>query len=83
MRPGLISGVNVDRVDVAAGLKKAYDLGYKDRESQMVIDYALYRWSRGEEDGAEKTIISHRIGYTSWRVILAEAISSAEAAEER
>ena len=70
----LVTGVNVDPVDRAAGLGRAAALGYGDSRSQMVIGYALYRHARGEEDGAESTILSYGIDFTSWKVILAAAV---------
>ena len=73
----LTPGVNVDRVDVAAGLACARDIGYGDPQSQMVAEYALVRHARGEEDGAQRTIRGH-ISLTSWYVILAHAITAAE-----
>lgn len=78
----LVPGVNVDRVDVAAGLALAARFGYGDGQSQMVIQYALMRWARGEEGGAEATIRSHGIAYTSWRASLAAAVAAAETAAQ-
>jgi hypothetical protein len=82
MRPGLVPGVNVDRVDIDCGMAQARKLGYTDTNELMVIEYALQRWQRGEEDGAEATIRSHRIDYTAWRVVLAYAVASAAAITE-
>lgn len=73
----LIPGVNLDKVDVAAGLRQAAAFSYSDAESQMVIEYALMRRGRGEEDGAQRTALSGGIDLTSWYAILAAAISSA------
>lgn len=75
MRPGLIPGVNVDQVDIAAGCRAAAELGYSDETSQMVVEYALQRWSRGEEDGALRTIKGH-IDLTSFYVIVAKAVTA-------
>lgn len=77
MRPGLVPGVNVDPVDIEAGMAQASQLGYTSQQERMVIEYALNRWRRGEEDGAEQTITSHGIDYTSWRVILAAGVAAA------
>jgi hypothetical protein len=44
----LVPGHNVDRVDIAAGKARGAQLGYDDAESQMVLEYALMRWQRGE-----------------------------------
>lgn len=74
----LVPGRNVDKVDVAAGLAMAARLGYDDAESQMVIEYGLMRWRRGEEAAAERmVVIEYRISETSWRVVLAEAVAAA------
>jgi hypothetical protein len=81
MRPGLVPGTNVDRVDVAAGLKKAAELGYDDPMAQMVAEYALMRHRRGEEDGAERTWLSeYPHDLTSWKAILASAVTAANKA---
>jgi len=72
----LTPGSNIDPVDAGAALERAAALGYGDETSQMVIGYALYRHARGEEDGAEKTILSHGIDFTAWRVILAAAVAA-------
>lgn len=77
MRPGLIAGVNVDLVDIGAGMKMAARLGYDDAESQMVVEYALTRHSRGEEDGAERSALSGGIDFTSWRAALAAGVAAA------
>lgn len=77
MRPGLITGVNVDPVDVAAGLTKAVELGYTDKQDRMVIEYALMRHRRGEEEGARSTWVSYYPrDLTSWSAILAAAITA-------
>jgi len=73
----LVPGYNVDKVDVAAGLNRAGPLGYDSPEHLMVIEYALMRHRRGEEDGAERSALSGGIDLTSWRVILAEAVAAA------
>lgn len=79
MRPGLVVGHNVDRVDVAAGMRQAAAFGYDDAASQMVMEYALMRHARAEEEGAERTALSGGIDFTSWRVCLAAARATAEA----
>ena len=48
-------GYNVDKLDIAAGLREAAAMGFDDAKSQMVAEYALQRWARGEEQGAIKT----------------------------
>lgn len=69
-------GVNVDTVNVAAGMQQAARFGYSDASSQTVVEYALMRHRRGEEDGAQRTALSHGIDLTSWYAILAVAVTS-------
>src|SRR5689334_1748496 len=71
----LQAGYNVDPVDVAAGLAQAARFGCDDGESQMVVEYALMRHARGEEDGAERTALSGGIDFTTWRACLAAAVA--------
>lgn len=79
MRPGLVSGVNVDALDIGAGLAQARSFGYGDSEAQLIVTYALQRHGRGEEEGAERTWLSYfPHDFTSWRVILAAAVASAD-----
>lgn len=76
MRQGLIPGHNVDRIDVAAGLREMVACGYYSPMNQMVIEHALMRWQRGEEAQAERGAIDqrfHGIDLTSWRRVLAAA----------
>lgn len=78
MRPGLIPGVNVDKINVAAGIDAGTELGYDSATDEMVVQYALLRWARGEEEGADATWRSHfPHDFTSWRVILAAARAAA------
>jgi len=83
-------GVNVDRIDVGAGLRRLEALGWSqqgDARTFMVIHYALQRWARGEEAEAERlaiaqgetdpTFIAAAIDLTSWRVVLASAMTGA------
>lgn len=76
----LTPGVNVDRVDVEAGISLAARFGYDGPLYQMVVEYALMRHRRGEEDGAQRTALHYGIDLTSWYAILAAARSHAEAA---
>lgn len=69
----LIPGWNVDRLDIAAGLKMAARLGYGDPQTQFVAEYALMRRARGEEEGAQQTALSGGIDLTSYFAILAAA----------
>ena len=76
-----VPGHNVDRVDVQAGVKECIAIGYTEAETVMVVEYALNRHARGEEEAAERTAIDkefHGVSFTSWRRILAAARASAE-----
>lgn len=80
MRTGLVTGHNVDPVDVAAGMRELTACGYEEPETRMVIEYALMRHARGEEEQAERMAIDrefHGIAFTCWRRVLAAAIASA------
>ncbi len=72
-------GVNVDRIDVQAGMTAAAAIGFADPKSQMVVQYALQRWARGEEDGSLKSFHSGGVDLTSAYQILAAARASSEA----
>lgn len=76
-----IPGYNVDRIDVAAGLRELKECGYSEAETTMVIEYALMRWARGEEEAAQRGAIDrsfHGISMTCWIRVLAAAMASAE-----
>jgi len=76
-----IPGHNVDRVDVAAGLHELKEIGYTEPETVMVIEYALMRWARGEEEAAQRGAIDrsfHGISFTCWLRVLAAARVAAE-----
>lgn len=80
----LIPGLNADRVDVAAGLRKLSDLGWAQEQepnAHMEVEYNLQRWARGEEADADHSMSRSLSGvdYTSWRVVLAAAIAAGEA----
>ena len=80
MRQGLIPGHNVDLVDIPAGLRELNACGYDELETRMVIEYALARWGRGEEDAAQRGAIDrsfHGISFTCWLRVLAAARASA------
>lgn len=73
-----IPGYNVDRIDVAAGLRELKVCGYEEPQTVMVIEYALMRWARGEEDQAQRGAIDrsfHGINLTCWLRVLAAAIA--------
>lgn len=75
----LTPAVNVDAVSMQSGLERAEALGYVGSvEDQMVVEYALTRHARGEEDGAEQTWMSHfgKRSFTDWRVVLASAVAT-------
>lgn len=82
LKPGMllgprVPGYNVDPVDVAAGLRELNTIGYTGPHTVMVIEYALQRWARGEEDDAERGAIDlafYGIDFGSWRRVLAAAI---------
>lgn len=76
-----IPGYNVDRIDVAAGLRELKALGYAARETLQVIEYALRRWARGEEVQAQRGAIDHTfhgISLTCWLRVLAASRAGAE-----
>jgi hypothetical protein len=86
MRPGLVPGFNVDKLDIAAGMRELSDIGWPNTEdganieTRAVIHYALLRWARGEEDAAERGAIDksfHGIPFTCWRRVLAAAMAGA------
>lgn len=75
----LVPGVNVDKIDVAAGLKELTLCGYQEPKTHMVIEYALQRWARGEEQAAERGAVDqsfHGVDFGSWRRVLAAAIAA-------
>lgn len=84
MRHNLIPGVNVDRIDVAAGMRELVACGYPatEVERHYVIAHALQRWARGEEEQAQRGAIDksfHGINLTSWLRVLAAARAQGEA----
>lgn len=82
MRAGLTAGVNVDRLDVQAGLRELVACGYPETDTQrhLVIEYALNRWARGEEEQARRGAIDlsfHGIKLTAWIRVLSAARAGA------
>jgi hypothetical protein len=82
MRNELIPGLNVDRLDIAAGMRELAACGYPATETErhMVIQYALQRWARGEEEAAQRGAIDqsfHGIDLTSWLRVLSAAMAAA------
>lgn len=76
-----VPGHNVDRIDVAAGLRELAACGYESPQTVMVIEHALMRWSRGEEEQAQRGAIDssfHGVNLVSWLRILAAARATAE-----
>lgn len=87
MRHGLIPGVNVDRLNIAAGMCELVACGYPatEVERHVVIEYALQRWARGEEEAAQRGAIDktlHGIDLTSWLRVLAASMAAAEQSDE-
>ncbi len=83
MRTGLVPGFNVDRIDVGAGMRELSACGYGPEcvETRIVIDYALRRWARGEEEAAQRAAIDksfHGIWLICWVRVLAAARAAAE-----
>lgn len=78
MRPNLKSGHNVDELDVSAGLRELAACGYSDPKTIWVVDYALVRHARGEEDAALRGAVDagfFGISLTCWYRVLAAAAS--------
>ena len=74
-------GHNVDKINIKAGLEALSDCGYSDPKTVMVIEYALNRWSKGEEAAAMRTAIDrnfHGIDLTSFYRVLACSRAAAE-----
>ena len=81
MRTELVTGHNVDSLDIYAGMRELASCGYDESETKMVIEHALMRWARGEEDAAERGAIDqsfHGISLTCWRRVLAAAMAAAQ-----
>ena len=76
----LTPGVNVDPVNVAAGLRRLTILGYDSANAHMEVEYNLMRWARGEEAQADHSMADSLSGvsYTDWRVCLTSAIAQAK-----
>lgn len=54
--------------------------GYAEAETVMVIEYALMRWARGEEEQAQRGAIDrgyHGINLTCWLRVIAAARAGA------
>jgi hypothetical protein len=84
MRAGLIAGHNVDHIDVASGMRELVACGYPETEVERryVVQHALQRWARGEEEAAQRGAIDksfHGIDLTSWTRVLAAAMAGGEA----
>jgi len=77
-----VPGVNTDKIDVDAGLDALTSLGFTERRTVIVINYALNLWRRGEEEQADKNAtdsLFHGIDFVSWRRVLAAARAAGEA----
>lgn len=82
MRHGLVPGFNVDRLDIAAGMSELVACGYpaSEVERHTVIEYALVRWARGEEEAAQRSAIDksfYGISLTCWYRVLAASMAAA------
>lgn len=80
MRQGLIPGKNVDKLDIAAGLRELAACGYEAPETAMTIEYNLQRWARGEEEQAQNgatDIAFYGVSLTCWYRILGAAMAAA------
>ena len=79
-----IPGYNLDRIDVESGLRELVACGYppEEMETRFVIQYALQRWARGEEEAAQRGAIDktfHGIDLMSWTRVLAAARAGGKA----
>lgn len=84
----LTPGHNVDVVNIAAGMAMLESIGYEpNTEIWMLVQYALQRWGRGEEGAAENMALGlgqwkgddfPSVDLTSWRMVLAAAVSGDE-----
>jgi hypothetical protein len=81
VRQGLVTGYNVDAINVAAGVAEAKACGYDDPHTLYVIEYALMRWARGEEEAAQRGATDssfYGVNMISWYRILAAAQAAAQ-----
>jgi hypothetical protein len=82
MRTNLVPGLNVDCLDIQAGLRElAICAGTVSTETRFVIEHALQRWARGEEEAAQRGAIDrsfHGINFGLWVRVLAAAMAGAE-----
>lgn len=82
MRHNLVVVHNVDRLDIPSGMRELAACGYDDDpHTRMVIEYALQRHARGEEEQARKGAIDqsfHGISFTCWTRVLAAAMAGAQ-----
>ena len=74
-----VEGVNLDRIDVNAGVEEARVIGYDSPIEVMVVNYALNLWRRGEEALA-KTVMARdaKVDETSIVRIVAAARAEGE-----
>lgn len=75
-----VPGHNVDKINVSAGLRELKTCGYEAPRTVMVIEHALLRWARGEEEQAQRGAIDgsfHGINLTCWLRVLAAARAGA------
>lgn len=82
----LTPGVNVDRIDIAAGLRSLEQCGWsptEDPRTFILIEFCLMRWQRGEEAQAQAQAIGQHepdaelraatIDLTSWLRVISAA----------
>ncbi|KAF1711098.1 hypothetical protein CSC70_03995 [Pseudoxanthomonas kalamensis DSM 18571] len=78
----LVPGYNSDRIDITAGMQELRRCGYEaNAERDMVIEYALARWKRGEEEQAQRGAIDksfHGITLTAWLRVISAAMVAGE-----
>ena len=86
MRAGLMRGHNVDRLDIDSGMRELSACGWPatddgaNLKTRCVIDFALHRWHRGEEDAAQRMAINHEfhgIPLACWLRVLSAAMAAA------
>jgi hypothetical protein len=75
----LTPGRNTDKLNIAAGIDAGTEIGYDDLEAETLVEFCLNLWARGEEDRADRTWVTYYPrDFTSWRRILATAITAAQ-----
>ena len=81
-----VPGVHTDKLNIEAGVRQLEACGYSEVETKHVIAYALARWTRGEEEAAQRMAIDktfHGIDCTSWIRVLSAAKAAAYVEETK